>query len=232
MRIAICDDNIQELASISKIIEQFKIEHYPDLTYEVFNSPRSLLNKVEKHEFDLLLLDIIMPDMTGIELATVIRSFDMHLPIIFLTSSTEFAISSYRVHAKDYLLKPIDTQLLYDALLGQIESAKQVHLVKTTDSIMQIPLSQIVYFESLTRKLFIHLEDDATLQILGTLAEHEEQLSKFPQFYKPHRSYFVNLQHVRKLDKEGIHTSLGHIIPIPKPTYTKAKEVYMNYLMS
>lgn len=232
MRIAICDDDIHELASISTIIETFKSEHCPTLTYEVFNSPKSLLDKVQKQEFDLLLLDIIMSEMTGIELASTIRSFDLHLPIVFLTSSTEFAIASYRVHAKDYLLKPVDNQLLFEVLLRQLKSSEQLLFVKTIDSVMQLPFSEIVYLEVVARKLCFYLQDGSVVLAPSTLSEYEERLLQYPQFYKPHRSYLVNLQHISKVDKEGIHTTLENIIPVPKPAFAKTKNAYMNYLMS
>lgn len=231
MRIAICDDDIHELAFIAAIIEQFKAEHCPALTYEVFNSPKSLLSKVQKQEFDLLLLDVIMPEMTGIELASTIRSFDMHLPIIFLTTSPEFAMASYRVHAKDYILKPIDKTLLFDCLMQIHKSTEQFLFVKTLDSVMQLPFSQIVYLEIVARRLCIYLDDNTIVQASGTLSDYEDRLMEHTQFHKPHRSFLVNLQHIKKLDKDGVHTSIGTVISIPKANFAKTKNAYMNYLM-
>lgn len=231
MRIAICDDDIHELALISTIIEEFKQEHCKLLTYEVFNNPQSLLQKVQKQEFDLLLLDVIMPEMTGIELASTIRSFDIHLPIVFLTTSPEFAMASYRVHAKDYILKPVNKKLLFDVLLKQYKSSEQFFFFKTIDSVMQLPLSDLVYLEVESRKLYIYLEDGSRLQASGILSDYEERLLQHPQFYKPHRSFLVNLAHISKIDKDGVHTTIGTTIPIPKPNFSKTKNAYMTYLM-
>ncbi|MFI3171622.1 MAG: LytTR family DNA-binding domain-containing protein [Eubacteriales bacterium] len=232
MRIAICDDDIKELAIISTMVEQFKEVHCPTLIYEVFNSPKSLLSKVINQEFDILLLDIVMPNMTGIELAQVIRTFDKNLPIIFLTTSPEFAIASYRVHAKDYLLKPIDQHLFFDVLLNHINTSEAFLFVKTNDSVMQLPFCDIVHLEVVTRKIQISLVNGSILSASGTLAEYEGRLLSYSQFYKPHRSYIVHLQHVIKLDKDGIHTILGAVIPVPKPNFSATKNAYMNYLMT
>lgn len=231
MRIAICDDDIHELASITSIINELQQAHSLAITYEVFNSPQSLLKKVQEHAFDLLLLDVIMPQMTGIELATTIRTFDTKIPIVFLTTSPEFALASYRVHAKDYLLKPIDCTLLYDVIMQEYQSEEAFLAVKTADEIMQLPFNQIVHLELVARKLNIYLLDNTVLQTFGTLSEYEDLLLHHPQFFRPHRSYIVNLQHIAKLDKDGIHTITNIVIPIPKPNFAKTKTAYMNFLM-
>lgn len=231
MRIAICDDDIHELAAISTLIEGFKKTEELSLTYEVFNSPKSLLNKVRNQDFDLLLLDVIMPEMTGIELASTIRTFDAQIPIIFLTTSPEFALASYRVHAKDYLLKPVDASLLYESLMQQYKPDEAFLVIKTADELMQLPLSQIVHLEVSARKLNIHLTDSTILQPQGTLSEYEDILLHHPQFCKPHRSYIVNLQYITKLTKDGIHTTTDVVIPIPKASFAKTKNEYMNFLM-
>lgn len=231
MRIAICDDNIQELAFISNIVEAFKAEHCPSLTYEVFNSPFSLLDKVIEKQFDLLLLDVVMPQMSGIKLATKVRSYDNQVPIIFLTTSPEFAVDSYRVQAKDYLLKPIDKNLLYQVLLEQTNNPIDFIFIKTLDCVMRVPVSDIVYIEVIARKLSIHLIDGTIIYPTGNLSDFEEQLQPYPNFYKPYRSYLLNLHHVCKLDKDGFYTISKDTIPIPKGNFSKAKNDYMNFLM-
>ncbi len=231
MRIAICDDDIHELATITSIINELQHSHALSLTYEVFNSPHSLLKKVQEHAFDLLLLDVIMPEMTGIELATTIRTFDTQIPIVFLTTSPEFALASYRVHAKDYLLKPVDPNLLYQVIMQEYQTEESFLVVKTADEIMQLPFDQIVHLELVARKLNIYLLDHTVLQTLGTLTEYEDLLLHHPQFYRPHRSYIVNLQHIAKLDKYGILTVTDIVSPVPKPNFAKTKTAYMNFLM-
>lgn len=231
MRIAICDDNVQELAFISNIVEAFKAEHCPSLTYEVFNSPFSLLDKVIEKEFSLLLLDVVMPRMTGIQLAIKVRSYDNQVPIIFLTTSPEFAVDSYRVQATDYLLKPIDKDLLYKILLDQVNTSTDFIFIKTSDSLMRVQVSDIVYIEVIARKLSIHLIDGTTIYPTGNLSDFEEQLQPYSNFYKPYRSYLLNLHHVCKLDKDGFYTVSKNTIPIPKANFSKAKNDYMNFLM-
>lgn len=232
MHIAICDDDMQELATISKMLDAFREENELTLSYELFNSPSSLLDKIKKEDFDLLLLDVVMPEMNGIELASIIRSNNNHSPIVFLTSSPEYAVSSYRVQAADYLLKPIDQTLLYDVIRHQIMDKEQFLVVKTMDSITQVPIGKIVYLEVVVRKVYIHLVDGTVYQPVGTLSAYEERLLFYPQFYKPHRSYLIHFDYISKIDKEGIHTVLGNIIPIPRPRHAQTKNDYMNYLMS
>ena len=103
MRIAICDDDPIELQNISTFIEEyFKSKNLP-FNCRPFSSSTELANTTPG-EFDLYLLDVLMPALNGIELAKEIRSFDRAAHIIFLTSSPEFAVESYSVKASSLLL--------------------------------------------------------------------------------------------------------------------------------
>ncbi|WP_249028765.1 LytR/AlgR family response regulator transcription factor [Tannockella kyphosi] len=232
MHIAICDDNIQEITTIISLLDNYQIKHNQEITYDAFDNAKTLLNSISKHSYDLLLLDIVMPEISGIEVASKIREFDKDIPIVFLTMSPEFAITSYRLHAKDYLLKPVDKKLLFDILDSLKETKEDFILIKSNDAIKQIVLNDIVYIEVVSRKVWIYLKDGTTMVSPGTLFQLEAKLSMYCQFYKPHRCYLINFEHVIKIDKEGIHTSINTIIPVPRSSFVKTKNDYMNYFMT
>ena len=118
MKIAICDDNAQELIRISSLIDNYRLEKNMLLTYKTFQSAAELVSTLESGDadYDVLLLDILMPGLSGLQAAYEIREFDGVTKIIFLTSSPEFAVESYQVKAYNYILKPVSKEKLYTVL--------------------------------------------------------------------------------------------------------------------
>lgn len=235
MHIAVCDDNIDELSRILALLEDYSRERESSITYEAFHSGTELLETMRSKRFDLLLLDILMPCVTGMDIAKEIRCSDLDLPIIFLTSSREFAVESYRVSAEDYILKPARKDEIYPSLDKQLKrfTQEETYLtLKTGSGIVKLPFSKIVYVEVITRTVQFNLTNGEMREVYGYLADYERMLLSDPHFYKPHRSYVVNLCHVTEFDKKGLTTILGKTVPVARDAFSKAKAVYMKYLLS
>lgn len=235
MHIAICDDNQDELFRISSLLEDFRRNVDSSVTYEAFHSAMELLETLRVRQFDLLLLDILMPGVTGMDAAKEIRQTDSEIPIIFLTSSREFAVESYRVGAKDYIIKPATKDEIFPAISKQLVQYKQEDAyltLKTNNGIVKMPFSQIIYVEVINRSIQFILANGEVRQAYGYLTDYENHLLSDSHFYKPHRSYVVNLRHVIELDKKGFTTSIGKTVPVSRDAFTKAKAAYMKYLLS
>ena len=123
MRIAICDDNKDELALISSIIDAYIQERNAPVFYRAYYSATELLAKAEHDSYDFYLLDMVMPTVNGMAAAREIRMFAKVAKIAFLTSSPEFAIESYSVKACNYILKPVAKEKLFFALDDVMETA-------------------------------------------------------------------------------------------------------------
>ncbi len=124
MRIAICDDNPEELARLVSLLETYRRETERCFIYQSYSSGIALLDDIRRGSFDLVLLDILMPHLDGMGIAREIRTFDDHLKIAFLTSSPEYAVQSYEVEAFSYLVKPILKEKLFP-LLDKLFVVKQ-----------------------------------------------------------------------------------------------------------
>ena len=235
MHIAVCDDNINELSRISSLLEDFDRERDGSITYEAFHSGMELLETMQSRQFDLLLLDILMPGVTGMDVAKELRRSKSETPIIFLTSSREFAVESYRVSAEDYIMKPARRDEIFSALDKQRTrfAHEEAYLtLKTGIGIVKLPFSQIVYVEVINRAVQFVLVGGEVREVYGYLTDYERILLSDPHFYKPHRSYVVNLRHVTELDKKGLATIVGKTVPVARDAFTKAKAAYMKYLLS
>ena len=116
MKIAVCDDDNLFVQQTGQAVQEWAQERELSASVFSFDNGDSLLNAYAAEKFDILLLDIMMPLFTGMELAHAIREIDAAAKIIFLTSSPEFAVESYEVKASGYLLKPLQKEKLHSVL--------------------------------------------------------------------------------------------------------------------
>lgn len=124
MKIAICDDDSQELARISSFIDTYRRESKSTLAYKTFQSATELISNVSSGYYSILLLDILMPGINGMQAAHEMRAFDEGVKIVFLTSSPEFVVEA----GLPQLLSISETELcalLSNGLENAIEAAAQ-----------------------------------------------------------------------------------------------------------
>ncbi len=234
MHLALCDDEQPTLDVLVQLVEAYHTEHCPSLTYQAFTDPTVLSECLAQSHFDLLIVDIMMPKKTGLDVATELRAYNEQMPIIFLTSSPEFALASYRVHAQDYLLKPVAQADFFASLDRQLQLLAQQEsrlLLQTAQGVFQLPIASIVYIEALNHKMRFVQTDGSTIETADTISSIEERLAQYSYFTRPHRSYLVNLRHTKELTKHGLYTNTGVCIPVARGNFNKLKEQYMNNLL-
>lgn len=234
LKIAFCDDDLEILKELGILLDKYKTERDEDLTCTVFQSPLELLAAIEKgFSFDILFLDILMPGENGIETAKEIRQYDNNMKIIFLTSSPEFAVQSYTVGAYFYQLKPVWEESFFrlmDAVLAECEKKKKNSLIlRSKDGITRIDLQQLEYCEVLGRKLLFHLENGAVLESAGSLDDLAGQLMQYSNFFRPHRSFLVNMEYIQNISSRSIKMVNDAEIPIPHGKCSEIKNTYMEY---
>lgn len=235
MRIAICDDNKDELALISSIIDAYKQERDAPVFYKAYYSATELLAKAEHERYDFYLLDMIMPTVNGMAAAREIRRFDKAAKIAFLTSSPEFAIESYSVKACNYILKPVAKEKLFFALDDMMETADRENgkaiVVKSCDGIERLPLSQIACVEALDRRVIYTLASGKRVECTGSFTEICEELLSHTEFIRPHRSYLVNMSYISSIKNTEIILQIGCSLPIASRRATAIKERYLAFQM-
>ena len=233
MRIAICDDDKEELARISSFLDKYQREHNASLTYKAFHSGVELLSTVRSGDFALYLLDVIMPAVNGVEVAKEIRSFDTEAKIVFLTSSPEFAVASYTVKAMDYILKPVEEGRLFgvlNELMTDSQKPQEGLTVKAKSGITRILFSRLVYVEVVNKQVYFHLSDNSVREVTARLSEFEQPLLARPEFMRVHRSYIVNLFQINELTANGLTTHQGNSIPVSRALYKEVRDAYVKQL--
>lgn len=233
LRIAVCDDDLQELSRISGLLNQYHAEIEPAFKYDAFSNPMDLLDAMKRHSYHILLLDVLMPGINGIETAREIRDFDDGVKIIFLTSSAEFAVESYAVDAHYYLLKPGTAQKLFpilDRIFQEAQRGEDTLQIKTASGFTRIPFNKIEFLEVFSKKLLFHLADGTIKEISGSLSDFEDSLLRREEFIKVHRSYLVNMEFIQTMHAKELTTCAGHTVPVSRLLYSQVREAYMQHL--
>ena len=234
IKIAFCDDDMEVLHQMNELLDRYRVERNEDITYAAFQSPFELLTEIEKGiRTDILFLDVVMPGQNGMDVAKEIRQYDTNMKIIFLTSSPEFAVESYSVGAYFYQLKPIWEESFFrlmDAVLAECEKKKKNSLIlRSKDGITRINLQQLEYCEVLGRKLLFHLENGAVMESAGSLDDLAGQLMQYSNFFRPHRSFLVNMEYIQNISSRSIKMVNDAEIPIPHGKCSEIKNTYMEY---
>lgn len=232
LNIALCDDDPGALSHAKALLAEY-LEGKGPYAISQFSGAMALLDAMRAKSFSLLLLDILMPGLTGIQAARELRRCDRETKIIFLTSSPEFAVESYRVEAFSYLLKPIHREDLFpvlDRYFLQLRQAEKTVLLSTPEGLLRLPCDQIEVLEINSKKLLFCLTDGTQRQISGTLAEFETTLLESGSFVKVHRSYLVNMDCIRQLGTGTLVTYSGRTVPISRLLVSGVRQTYLNYL--
>jgi Response regulator of the LytR/AlgR family len=232
MKIAICDDDAQDLQRIEGAVREFLLLKQNDSAVYTFTSGDSLLLFAEKHgSFDLVFLDILMPGGNGIEVAAEIRKKSDACRIIFLTSSPEFAVASYKVDAFYYLLKDssineIQTQL--GRALAEInQDNSECLLIREKGKLTRVLIRTIEYLESINHTICFHLSGGQTVSCLGTLGEYQDLLAD-KRFIRCHKSFIVNMGFVTSISGKDFVLEGNQMVPISRNIYQQVKDAYLD----
>ena len=235
MYLAVCDDLQSEREGVVAALERWQQCRGAHLRYRVFSGASAMLDAAREEPFSLYFLDILMPGMNGLEAAREIRTFDESAQIVFLTTSPGFAYESYGVHALDYLLKPVDEELLF-ALLDKLWLAErrpaEGMTVKAGAALVRVLFSELSHVEVSRKHLYFNMTDGTIHQMAGTMREIEKTLLVRPEFAHIHRSYIVNLYQVAELSASGVCTFLGKTLPVSRLLYSAVQEKYMKLLFA
>lgn len=228
IRIAICEDEQILLEQLTDYVKTLLNRHSIIYNIESYSNGNALL---VRKPFDILLLDIAMEPLNGMELAKKLRARGDDGKIIFITSYQQYAVEAYDVQAFHYLIKPVDIEKLEEILLKIYnligKEDKQAIVIHQGTTVKKISFEKISYLEVINRKIYLH-KNRETIPFYGKLSELEPTLPK--EFFRCHRSYIVNFDHVLHYNKEEIWLDNDEVIPLSKRRYQAFGTAFMYYL--
>lgn len=201
MKIAICDDNIDVIKQIENIVSQTYAEIQVDFLTTCFENGRDLLAEIQNEdtEFDILLLDIDMPEISGIEVARIIRERNVNSILIFISSYENYVFDTFEYNPFRFVRKSRMLQELPIALRaaeGVYQKNKKRYVIIHSDKgEVRIEETEIMFFDVVKRQIRISLADGRILYTWKTIKELQKELSA-ERFSKIHSGCVVNLKYV------------------------------------
>ena len=234
VKIAICDDEKVFCDAAERMLKLYMQDKALPFQADVFGTPFALVDITEKGTvYDIYLLDIYMPGITGMSIATELRSRGVKSPVIFLTSSTDHALEAFGVDATHYLLKPYSQEHFYmamDKAMQSIASHKDDSIVlKADNEYRSIAVSQIIYCEAEDKYQRFYLEKDQKLLIRISGTELYKHLSQFDSFYHCGRAHIINLDHVSRVTADSVIFKNGTQLKLPHTVLAGLKKAFFDY---
>lgn len=225
MKIAICDDDNDQLNAMKTMLTEWDSH----VIISEYNSAEQFLFGYTDDPCDLLLLDIEMSDMNGMELARQLRAKGDMLPIIFITGYSEFMQDGYDVEALHYLLKPVDKDKLF-AVLDRYASRRRTDsrvIFQSGGESVCLNSDDIVYIEAFGKKTQLLLKDGKEILLTCGLNATAQELGN--EFISCHRSYIVNLGYIHSISKTEITLDNGRKIPLSRRLYDSVNKAFISF---
>ena len=221
MRIAICDDEQAQQLLVEKYLLEWGEEHQISITTSLFpNGESFLFSWEEDKEYDLLILDIEMGKMNGMELAGEIRKQDEEIPILFITGYDSYMAQGYEVSALHYLLKPVNKEKFF-AVLDKLQKnrektdSEEKLLLHTEEGNLSLPISKIWYVEAYGHQSILYTQEEEYV-LKHSISTVEKLFERRKEFIRCHRSYLVSLQHISAIVKNEIILDNKKRLPVSR----------------
>ncbi len=209
-RIAICDDSIEHIDIISGMTKMIIKSANINCSLYTYTSGKELVYDHERIHFDIVILDMEMPELNGIETGFNIKDITKNTKIIYVTAHEGYAYDSYKVKAEDYILKPVQYSELETALTSCIgsEIKKERKFLDINDisrNFQRIYIDNIIYMQrEKDRKIYIYCIYKKIITINDTIQNLEKKLADNNNIIKANQGCLINLNNVRKITKDII----------------------------
>jgi Response regulator of the LytR/AlgR family len=239
MEIAIVDDLIEERAIVRRLANKY-FEDRKELydispNFAEFENGEAFLENYASGKYEIVFLDIYMNKLTGMDVAKRIATLDRNCSIIFFTTSDEYQLEGYGVHAVGYIMKPVCDNIpaLYTAMdyaASRLQMDKAGITVSTDCGEVHLYYRNILYIDCIDRTVYIHLAD-RVLKVCGKYGDYQKRFLSDSRFLECYRNVIVNMDYIDiPLDCDFILKS-GEKLPISRRKKSNVMENYMMYFI-
>lgn len=230
LRIAVVEDEDSALAQLQQYLSQYQAERGIAATVSTFRDGSEILADY-RPVYDIIFLDIEMPQVDGMAAAETIRQADQNVVIVFITNMAQYAIQGYSVGALDFVVKPVSYYTFcvkLDRAVQLVDRRRLSQIMLTLpEGAVRLDARQIYYVEIQERRLHYHT-DQGLYTCRGSMKEAEAQLSAH-HFVRCNYWYLVNLYHVTEVRKDTAVVA-GHRLEISRRSRTAFMAALTNYL--
>ena len=234
INIAICDDNQSFLESIFVYVEHYLLTYKEKHHIELFSSGREFLDRYNKNalDFDMILLDIDMPDINGIEIAEKIRELNQAVLIIFLTGMEKYVYDAFRYNAFRFIRKCDIVENLESCLregINQIKKEQKQYAFKTEEGLVKLLVKDILYFDLVSRHIEVHTWNKTYITTDRRMKD-VEALFLAEEFVKLHRGCIVNMKYIKSIDGQRIILDNKEELVASRYRVAEVLEKFMRYI--
>lgn len=230
-RALIVEDEAAEADKLTALLKRYGSMHDVEFSITWHSSAMEMLS--DKGHYDLCFLDIEMPGINGMEAATLMRTYNEDIPIIFVTNLAKYAVKGYEVGATGFIVKPVtygNLQLSLERALRTVSNnIGRTLTVPTDDGIRVIPLRSIVYIEVIKHRLTYHLEGEEPFDVRGSLVQIEEELADAP-IVRVSKSFLANMDQISFVRNAEVRMSNGDILRISRTHKKDVLDKITDYL--
>ena len=226
MKIAVCDDENKIVEEITSYIKK----DFPMSEVRAYSNGESFLAASEERP-EVLLLDIDMPGISGMEVAAALTREKVSTLIVFVTAHDELVYDSFKYHPFAFVRKKFLEEELKTVLSDcekQLVSRNKKFVFQNASKLVTLSQSDILYFEGQANYLAIHTTSDE-YKMRSTMAGVEKELED-SDFLRIHKGFLVNLEHIRVLKTEELELDNGTVLPIGKSYSEAAKKSILKYM--
>lgn len=230
-KIAICDSSGEALGTMRRMLDA---QYGKELQIATYSSGEELLRawqKDERKKADIIIMDVKAEEENGINAARQAQEIFGDVKVIFSTGTLECTEDIFEANPVYLLVKPVKQEKLYEAVdraIEQIEESEAASVTLISKSfIARVRAEDIWYVESERRVLTVHSKEE-DIRVNMKLGDLEERLPEY--FVRVHQSYLVNMKRIRFFSAKGVELSDGRVIPVSRPRYAKAKELFLQFL--
>ena len=230
-RIVLCDDSPADLMVLRGHLEQLKEKRPVDIIS--YTDGLDLLKDYKQKGFcDILVLDMRMETMGGIEVAKHIRQLDDEVPILIVTATVDYAVEGYKVGAFRYIVKPVESgdflSAVEELLDRQQKKQASIFSFPSINGTTKLMTDHIYYLESDLRTIRV-VAKEGTFTFTGTISSLEEQL-RTDGFIRIHKSFLVNVSHIYNIFKDSVTMDNKEVLPMSKHKRKEVNQEFLSYM--
>ncbi len=228
MDILICDDDKIYTDEINKLVKEFMIEHNIKANIDIFNDGTEALEHCDKL-YDIAILDIKIGNIKGTDIASHLKCCNRNTIIIIITANSSFLDEAMDIGIIRYMLKPLDTERLYQGLEKAISLIKNnviTFFLKKENKFIKVYTNDIIYVEIINRKTKIVTISNEYFS--EKKIDFWDEKLKEPTFFKVHSSFIININYITKYERDLLELNNSYKVPI---SYRKQKS-FRNHFFS
>lgn len=237
LKIAICDDDNSYLKFEEQLIQEYMENQNIVFEIMLFTSGMEMLSTMNgETRFDIIFLDIEMSIINGIETAKQIRKLSSNVYLVFVTAFITYSLEGYKAQAFRYILKEYESfervlRECLDAILQENSYAQKTVSFKFREGRLELLPEDIIYIESNGHKVNFRIlrgRKEITYTRYDKLDEIEKKLKGYG-FCRIHKSYLVNLRHIKRMEGHHMELKNGVSLSIAKSKYMDVNDAVLNF---